>query len=287
MTRFYITTPIYYVNDVPHLGHAYTTIVADALARYHRMRGDDTRFLTGTDEHGQKIEEAAAKRGLTPQQLADQVAPRFDETWKTLGIDATTTSSARPSRRHKQVVADAVEADPQAQPGDIYLGDLRGLVLRRLRGVLHREPARQDGDDWMCPIAQDAGQLARQGARAGSSGCRSTPSRCSTHIEREPRLHPARARTATRSSRSSRAACATCRSRARPSRGASRCPRPIPRATHVIYVWIDALTNYFSALCADDGAIGGTDVETYWPRRDPPHRQGHPRASTRSTGRRS
>jgi len=84
---FYITTPIYYVNDVPHLGHAYTTIVADALARFHRMRGDDTRFLTGTDEHGQKIEEAASKRGLTPQQLVDQVAPRFDETWKTLGID--------------------------------------------------------------------------------------------------------------------------------------------------------------------------------------------------------
>src|SRR6185312_17466356 len=77
---FYITTPIYYVNDVPHLGHAYTTIVADTLARFHRMRGDHTRFLTGTDEHGQKVQEAANKRGLTPQQLVDQVAPRFDET---------------------------------------------------------------------------------------------------------------------------------------------------------------------------------------------------------------
>src|SRR5215467_7233022 len=73
---FYITTPIYYVNDVPHLGHAYTTLVADTLARFHRMHGDDTRFLTGTDEHGQKVEEAAAKRGLTPQQLVDEVAPR-------------------------------------------------------------------------------------------------------------------------------------------------------------------------------------------------------------------
>ena len=79
---FYITTPIYYVNDVPHLGHSYTTIVCDALARFHRMRGDDTRFLTGTDEHGQKVEEAGNKRGLTPQQLVDQVAPRFDELWK-------------------------------------------------------------------------------------------------------------------------------------------------------------------------------------------------------------
>src|SRR3569832_3033201 len=83
---FYITTPIYYVNYVPHLGHAYTTIVADTLARYHRMRGDDTRFLTGTDEHGQKIEEPAKKRGMTPQQLVDHVAPRFDECWLLLGF---------------------------------------------------------------------------------------------------------------------------------------------------------------------------------------------------------
>ena len=69
---FYITTPIYYVNDVPHLGHAYTTLVADTLARFHRMRGDDTRFLTGTDEHGQKVEQTANERGLTPQQLEAQ-----------------------------------------------------------------------------------------------------------------------------------------------------------------------------------------------------------------------
>src|SRR3569832_2640432 len=83
---FYITTPIYYVNDVPHLGHAYTTIVADTLARYHRMRGADTRFLTGAAEHGQKIEETAKKRGMTPQQLVAHDAPRIDECWKTLGI---------------------------------------------------------------------------------------------------------------------------------------------------------------------------------------------------------
>ena len=63
---FYITTPIYYVNDVPHVGHAYTTIAADAIARYHRARGDNTRFLTGTDEHGEKVEEVAKKNGLAP-----------------------------------------------------------------------------------------------------------------------------------------------------------------------------------------------------------------------------
>ena len=65
---FYITTPIYYVNDVPHIGHAYTTIAADVLARYHRMRGHDTFFLTGLDEHGQKVQQAAAKAGIAPKQ---------------------------------------------------------------------------------------------------------------------------------------------------------------------------------------------------------------------------
>src|SRR3954462_15187478 len=105
MSTFYVTTPIYYVNDVPHLGHSYTTMVCDALARFHRMRGDDTRFLTGTDEHGQKVEEAANKRGLSPQQLVDQVAPRFEETWKELGISEhhfIRTTGAK----HKKVVAE-------------------------------------------------------------------------------------------------------------------------------------------------------------------------------------
>src|ERR1700749_225495 len=98
MTAFYITTPIYYVNDVPHLGHAYTTIAADALARYHRMRGEPTFFLTGTDEHGQKVEETAQKRGLTAQQLVDEVAPRFAQSWQQLAItndDFIRTTQAR------------------------------------------------------------------------------------------------------------------------------------------------------------------------------------------------
>ena len=71
MSRFYITTPIYYVNDAPHLGHAYTTILADAFARFHRALGRDVHFLTGTDEHGLKIEEAANKRGIKPIELAN------------------------------------------------------------------------------------------------------------------------------------------------------------------------------------------------------------------------
>ena len=70
---FYITTPIYYVNDVPHIGHAYTTIAADVLTRWHRLGGDDSYFLTGTDEHGQKIQTVAESKGITPKELCDEV----------------------------------------------------------------------------------------------------------------------------------------------------------------------------------------------------------------------
>jgi methionyl-tRNA synthetase len=83
---FYITTPIYYVNDVPHIGHAYTTIIADALARFQKLAGKDVFFMTGTDEHGQKIEKAAAERGLTPKALADSVVGRAQDLWRALDI---------------------------------------------------------------------------------------------------------------------------------------------------------------------------------------------------------
>ena len=84
--NFYITTPIYYVNDRPHIGHAYTTILADVLARYHRSLGDDTFFLTGTDEHGQKVEKAAKSRGVEPQAHCDETVKRFQALWERLGI---------------------------------------------------------------------------------------------------------------------------------------------------------------------------------------------------------
>ena len=84
--KFYITTPIYYVNARPHIGHAYTTIACDAIARRHRMLGDDTYFLTGTDEHGQKIERSAAEAGISPQQLTDRIAGEFRALWDRMGI---------------------------------------------------------------------------------------------------------------------------------------------------------------------------------------------------------
>ncbi|MGH7250764.1 MAG: methionine--tRNA ligase [Nitrospiraceae bacterium] len=83
---FYITTPIYYVNDVPHIGHAYTTVAADVLARYSRLRGYDVFFLTGLDEHGQKVQQAAAKAGIDPKAYCDQLAPKFQNLWKLLHI---------------------------------------------------------------------------------------------------------------------------------------------------------------------------------------------------------
>ncbi|WP_201353388.1 methionine--tRNA ligase [Hydrogenimonas urashimensis] len=84
--KIYITTPIYYVNDVPHIGHAYTTIIADTLARYSRMVGMDVFFLTGTDEHGQKIEQAAKARGKSPQEYADEISARFKNLWDEFDI---------------------------------------------------------------------------------------------------------------------------------------------------------------------------------------------------------
>ncbi len=103
MPKFYVTTPIYYVNDKPHIGHAYTTILADVLARYHRLLGDDVHFLTGTDEHGQKVQQAAVRAGISGREQADRTVVRFQALWEKLEIthdDFIRTTEPR----HKQVV---------------------------------------------------------------------------------------------------------------------------------------------------------------------------------------
>ncbi len=123
MPPYYLTTPIYYVNDLPHIGHIFTTVVADTLARYRRMAGDDVRFLTGTDEHGQNIERAAAREGVTPLQLADKVVARYHELWKTFGIshdDFIRTSEPR----HEQGVVELIRRIEAA--GDLYLAKHEG-----------------------------------------------------------------------------------------------------------------------------------------------------------------
>ena len=103
--KFYITTPIYYVNARPHIGHTYTTIACDTLARRHRMLGDDTYFLTGTDEHGQKIERAAAAAGKTPQQFADEVSGEFRALWKRMGMTNDDFIRTTEDRHKKSVQA--------------------------------------------------------------------------------------------------------------------------------------------------------------------------------------
>jgi len=84
MSRFYVTTPIYYVNDVPHIGHAYTTVAGDVLTRWRRLWGDEVFYLTGTDEHGLKVQRVAAERGMEPQAFADELSAKFRETWPAL-----------------------------------------------------------------------------------------------------------------------------------------------------------------------------------------------------------
>ena len=124
MPRFYVTTPIYYVNDVPHIGHAYTMVHADAQARWHRLLGDDVFFLTGTDEHGAKIAEAADQHGVSPQVWTDQTAERFAVAWRQLEISNDDFIRTTEPRHHRAV---------QAFLGQIYdrgfieLGIYRGL----------------------------------------------------------------------------------------------------------------------------------------------------------------
>ena len=104
--KFYLTTPIYYVNARPHIGHAYTTIAADVIARRHRLLGDDTFFLTGTDEHGQKIERSAAAAGIAPQQFADEVSASFRALWDRMGItydDYIRTTDEHHKRRVQKI----------------------------------------------------------------------------------------------------------------------------------------------------------------------------------------
>ncbi len=121
---FYITTPIYYVNASPHIGHAYTTIVADVLARYARMTGRETFFVTGTDEHGDKIAEAAQKAGITPKEYADGISAQFRNLWPELAITndyfirTTDTNHVQTVRSILQKVYDA---------GDIYFGAYEGF----------------------------------------------------------------------------------------------------------------------------------------------------------------
>ena len=145
---FYVTTPIYYMNGEPHIGHTYTTCVADTLTRYHRQRGEDVFFLTGSDEHGEKILETAEREGRTPQEITDHYAARFRETWDHLGIRydrfirTTDPDHVRAVQHFLQRVHDAGAIEFRQYEGLYCVGCERFLAERDLEGGLCRDHER-------------------------------------------------------------------------------------------------------------------------------------------------
>ena len=144
---FYLTTPIYYPNDVPHIGHAYTTVAADFVARYRRLRGEEVFFLTGTDEHGKKVPQAARDRGMDPQAFVDEMEPRWREVWSRLEIaydDYIRTTEPR----HEAAVVKLLDAVHGNGHDDIYLGTYEGLYCVSCEAY-YTEDELVDGN---CPI---------------------------------------------------------------------------------------------------------------------------------------
>lgn len=249
MQPFYISTPIYYVNDVPHLGHAYTTVVADTLARYHRCRGAAVRFQTGTDEHGQKIEAAAEARGLTPLQLADEVVSRFRATWAALGIahdDFIRTTEPR----HAAVVQRLWQRI--AERGDIYLGEYDGAYCVACEEYYTETQLLAD----RCPV--HGTPVTRLKQTSYFFRMSRYQDALLEHFERHPDfVQPEMRRNEILS---------FIRSGLRDlsvSRSTLRWGIRVPGDdSHVIYVWIDALTNYISALGGFDEA---PQYRQFWP----------------------
>ncbi len=145
MNKFYVTTPIYYINDVPHIGHTCTTLAADFIARLHRQIGDDVFFLTGTDEHGQKVDDSAKKAGLSPKEYCDKIAPRFVEAWKSLNVSndffIRTTDP-----KHEAVVKEFLQKI--YNNGDIYKGKYEGWYCVGCESFL----SETDLVDGHCPL---------------------------------------------------------------------------------------------------------------------------------------
>lgn len=155
--RYYVTTPIYYINDVPHLGSAYTTIAADVLCRYNRLRGADAWFLTGTDEHGLKIQRAAEERGVPPQALADEISRKFRDTWPELGC-APDDFIRTTERRHIEKVQElwrTIDAK-----GDIYLGHYEGLYCVPCEAYYTEKELGQPGN--VCPLHQKPVEMVKE-----------------------------------------------------------------------------------------------------------------------------
>lgn len=246
---FYVTTPIYYVNAEPHIGHAYTTVIADFLNRWHRLAGYDSYFLTGTDEHGEKIAQAAKAAGEEPQVFVDRVSNRFKEAWKKLCIeydDFIRTTEPR----HKKVVQYILQKVYDS--GDIYYGEYEGLYCVGCERFL----TEKELVDGLCP---DHG-MAPEKRREGNYFFKMEKYRpwLRDYIKSHPDfIRPEGYRNEILSILSEPIGDLSI---SRPSKRVSwGIPMPWDDS-HVTYVWFDALINYVSAL----GYPDGEKYKRYW-----------------------
>jgi methionyl-tRNA synthetase len=247
---FYLTTPIYYVNAEPHLGHAYTTIIGDAMARWHRLAGDRVWFLTGTDEHGDKIAQAAAKAGISPQAYAERVSASFREAWRRLGIsndDFIRTTEPR----HETIVQKILQALWEA--GEIYLGRYGGnYCFGCERFYTEKEIVDGKCPDHLTPLTwiEEENYFFKMSKYQAW---------LIEEIQRRPdMIRPERYRNEILGFlREPLQDLSISRPRTRLEWGI-----PLPfDDKFVTYVWFDALINYVSAL----GGPGDTRYETFWP----------------------
>ncbi len=252
MGKFYITTPIYYPSDNLHIGHAYTTVAADALARYHRQQGDDVYFLTGTDEHGQKIQRRAEANNQNPQEFVNGIVKNIKELWKLLNItndDFIRTTEPRHAKRVQQIFNRLYEQ------GDIYKSEYEGLYCTPCEAFwLERQLV-----DGKCP---DCGREVEK-IREESYFFRLSKyaDRLMEHIESHPEfIQPVSRKNEMINNFLRPGLEDLCVSRTTFSWGI-----PVPfDSKHVIYVWLDALTNYITALGYPDHLEDGL-FERYWP----------------------
>ncbi|MBN2643912.1 MAG: methionine--tRNA ligase [Desulfuromonadaceae bacterium] len=248
--RFYITTPIYYVNDVPHIGHAYTTLACDVLARYKRSCGYEVFFLTGTDEHGQKVEKAAIAAGETPLELADRVMQRFQALWDKLNISHSDFIRTT-QQRHKLGVQEMFKKI-QAQD-DIYLGSYEDWYCTPCE-TFWTETQLMDG---CCP---DCGRTTEK-LKEESYFFRMSKyqQQLIDHIESHPDFIQPRSRR--------NEVLSFVREGLRDlsiSRTSFSWGIPVPGDDkHIIYVWFDALNNYITALGYPDDING--NFAKFWP----------------------
>jgi methionyl-tRNA synthetase len=250
-TRFYVTTPIYYVNAEPHLGHAYTTILADFLKRFHLMRGQEAFFLTGTDEHGDKIAKAAAKAGKNPKAYVDQVATMFRETWLRMGIrndDFIRTTEDR----HKKVVCEILQKVYDA--GDIYFGSYGGNYCVGCERFL----TDKEIINGKCPDHDRPTEYIEE--KNYFFKMKKHQAWLVDHIEKNPDfIRPERYRNEVLSLLKGEELEDLCISRPK-TRLTWGIPLPFDE-NYVTYVWFDALINYVSAIGYPDGAA----FKKYWP----------------------